>query len=301
MKIHVHIFVLLALLLLAGMIVSPVCAIGYEITAEPLGGVLNPVAGKITNLTIDMSPTGDAVQRIAVDVGTGTTVNFTLWYGNGATVSGWMEYTNDGFFQQHSEVAIDSDISGYDYIGLQEIGRIDIVGYARNWTSDTQYTTGFIVYDSVFGVSERRAMAYYPVAALGDNVIYKFQLISTKPVAVAYYTNTRENVGRASTLTPIEAGNEWITLALKYSASAIAFLAGLFWIIKFFFVDNLLLIIVLWIAVSMAYSAISSPNIFVFYKKFFKLQKALLDFVVALWMTLWSIINYLVQIFVKWL
>jgi hypothetical protein len=293
--------ILLALLLVLGMIVSPVSALGYEITAEPLGGVLNPVAGKISNLTIDVSPTGDAVQRIAVDVGTGTTVNFTLWYGNGATVTGWMVYTNDGFFQQHSEVAIDSDISGYNYIGLQEIGRIDIVGYARNWTSNTQYTTGFIVYDSVFGVSERRAMAYYPVAALSDNVIYKFQLTSSKPVAVAYYTNTRENVGKASTLTPIEAGNEWISLALKYSGSVLAFIAGVFWILKFFFIDNLLLIIALWISVSMAYAAISSANIFIFYKKFFGLQRALVDFIITLWRVLWEIINYLVQIFVKWL
>jgi len=293
--------ILLALLLVLGMIVSPVCALGYEITAEPLGGQIHLVEGKVSNLSIDVSAKGDAVQRIAVDVGTGTTVNFTLWYGNGATVSGWMEYTNDGFFQQHSEVAIDTDIQGYDYIGLQEIGRIDIVGYARNWTSNTQYTTGFIVYDSVFGVSERRAMAYYPVAALSDNVIYKFQLTSSKPVAVAYYTNTRENVGKASTLTPIEVGNEWISLALKYSGSVLAFIAGVFWILKFFFIDNLLLIIALWISVSMAYAAISSANIFIFYKKFFGLQRALVDFIITLWRVLWEIINYLVQIFVKWL
>ena len=293
--------ILLALLLVLGMIVSPVSALGYEITAEPLGGVLNPVAGKISNLTIDVSPTGDAVQRIAVDVGTGTTVNFTLWYGNGATVTGWMVYTNDGFFQQHSEVAIDSDISGYNYIGLQEIGRIDIVGYARNWTSNTQYTTGFIVYDSVFGVSERRAMAYYPVAALSDNVIYKFQLTSSKPVAVAYYTNTRENVGKASTLTPIEAGNEWISLALKYSGSVLAFIAGLFWVLKFLFIDNLLLIIALYLMIPLAVALCTSRDIFQAIGRYFQYQKKFIDFIISLWSALWSILNYLVQIFVKWL
>jgi hypothetical protein len=293
--------ILLALLLVLGMIVSPVCALGYEITAEPLGGQINLVEGKVSNLSIDVSTKGDAVQRISIDISTGTVVNYTLTYGNGSIVSGWMEYSNDGFFQQHSEVAIDTDVQGYDYVGLQEIGRIDIIGYARNWTSDTEYTTGFIVYDSVFGISERRAMAYYPVSSISDNVIYKFELTSTKPVAVAYYTNTRENVGKASTLTPGEAGNEWLSLALKYAGSVVAFIAGVFWILKFFFIDNLLLIIALWISVSMAYSAITSPNIWGFYKKFFRTQKALIDFIISLWMTLWSIINYLVQIFVKWL
>lgn len=295
------IVVLLAFLVLLGMIVSPVSALGYQITAEPLGGTINLAQGKVTNFSVDVSQKGDAIQRISVDLPTGTAVNFTLTYGNASTVSGWMEYTNDGFFTQYSGVAIDTDIQGYSYVGLQEIGRIDIIGYARNWTSDTEYTTGFIVYDSVFGISERRAMAYFPVSEVSDNVIYAFELTANKPVGVAYYTNTRENVGRASTLTPFEAGNEYITLALKYAGSAVGFIIGVFWILKFFFIDNLLLIIALWISVSMAYSAISSPNIFGFYKKFFKTQRALIDFIFSLWSTLWSIINYLVQIFVKWL
>jgi hypothetical protein len=303
--------ILLSLLLVLGMIVSPVSALGYQITAEPLGGNINLVQGKVSNLSIDVSQKGDAVQRISVDIATGTIVNYTLTYGSGSTVSGWMEYRNStdcadllGFYDgfcQYSGVAIDTDIQGYSYRGYQEIGRIDIIGYARNWTSDSEYTTGFIIYDSVFGISERKAMAYYPVSEVSDNVIYKFELSTNKPVAVAYYTNTKENVGKASTLTPIEAGNEWISLALKYAGSAVAFIAALFWIIKFFFIDNLLLIIALWLSVSMAYSAITSPNIWGFYKKFFGTQKALLDFVVSLWQTLWSIINYLVQIFVKWL
>jgi putative sterol carrier protein len=301
--------ILLALLLVLGMIVSPVSALGYQITAEPLGGNINLVQGKVSNLSIDVSQKGDAVQRISVDIATGTIVNYTLTYGSGSTVSGWMEYRNstdcadllffyDGFCQ-YSGVAIDTDIQGYSYRGYQEIGRIDIIGYARNWTSDKEYTKGIIIYDTVFGISERKAMAYYIKGEAGS--IYKFQISTNKPVAVAYYTNTKANVDKAADTTPGEAGNEWLSLALKYAGSAVAFIAGLFWILKFFFIDNLLLIIALWISVSMAYSAITSPNIWGFYKKFFKTQKALLDFILSLWTTLWSILNYLVQIFVKWL
>ena len=282
--------ILLALLLVAGMIVSPVCALGYEITAEPLGGQIHLVEGKVSNLSIDVSAKGDAVQRIAVDVGTGTTVNFTLWYGNGATVSGWMEYTNDGFFQQHSEVAIDTDIQGYDYIGLQEIGRIDIVGYARNWTSNTEYTTGFIVYDSVFGISERRAMAYYPVPSISDNVIYKFELTSTKPVAVAYYTNTRENVAKAAATTLLEAINEWVQLAISLAFFVKDTAIALFFWLKFFFWDNLGMTVALYISISMAYAANTAKDIFLFIGKFFNDQKKLFEFVLRLWTTLVNII-----------
>jgi hypothetical protein len=281
--------VIFAVLLLAGMIVSPVYALGYEITAEPLGGNINLVQGPITNVAIDVSPDGNAIQRISVDVPTGTTVNFVLYYGNGSTVSGWMKYTNIGLLRQRSEVAIDSDVQGYDYVGIQEIGRIDIVGYARNWTSETEYTTGFIVYDSVFGISERRAMAYYPVSSVSDNVIYGFEITSNNPVAVAYYTNTRANVGKAAVSTPLEAINEWVNFALQLGGSLLGFLIGVLFFLKFLFVDNLLLIIALYISVTMAYAAISSKNIFMFYRNFFKMQRSLITFMMEIW-------NYLVQI-----
>jgi len=301
MKTKSHIIVLLAVLLVLGMIVSPVCA-RYEISPQPLSGDMIKTPGKITDLTVDVSQQGKAFHKISVDVGTGTTVNFTLWYGNGTTVSGWMKYTNDGFFQQHSETAIGGDVSVFDYVGVQEIGRIDVVGYARNYTDTANYTSGFIVYDTVFGLTQFNAMAYYLVSGgISDNVIYKFQITSDLPVSVTYYSDTRSSVGKWANQTPGGVVSDWITLALKYSGSVLAFIAGVFWILKFFFIDNLLLIIALWISVSMAYSAITSPNIWGFYKKFFKTQKALVDFIISLWMTLWSIINYLVQIFVKWL
>ena len=300
---------LLALLLLAGMIVFPVCALGYQITAEPLGGTMNLVLGRPTNLSIDVSQKGDAIQRITIDIPTGTALNFTLWYGSGSTVSGWLEYRNStdcedliffyDAFCQYSAVSIGGDDQGYTYRGIEEMGRIDIIGYARNYITDTNYTSGIMVYDALRISTEY--MSYYPVSGSSPIAIYKFAYTSTKPVVVNYYTNTRANVEKAARTTLFEAGNEWIALALKYAGSTVAFIAGLFWILKFFFIDNLLLIIALWISVSMAYSAITSPNIWGFYKKFFRTQKALLDFILSLWTTLWSILNYLVQIFVKWL
>ncbi|MCJ7696867.1 MAG: hypothetical protein MUO73_00850, partial [Thermoplasmata archaeon] len=83
--------ILLAFLILAGMIISPVCA-RYEISPQPLSGDMITTPGKVTDLTVDVYTEGKAFHKISVDLGTGTSVNFTLWYGNGATVSGWMSY-----------------------------------------------------------------------------------------------------------------------------------------------------------------------------------------------------------------
>lgn len=289
-----HIFVLLAFLIVLGMIVSP--SMAYTITAEPLGGVLHPTLGKTTSMEVDMSPQGEAVQRILVDVPTGTSVNFTLWYGSGKTVTGWMQYTQSSscddfisFFDsycQYSGVAIGSDAQGYNYRGVQEIGRMDIVGYGRN---DTSNQTGFLVYDTVVGVWQGQIMSFYAVSNPQDMVIYKFQITSNNPVDITYYTNTRQNVLNAATKTIFDVGSEWVNFALSIGSTLLGFVLMSFAVIKFFFIDNFLLVIALWISVTMAYSAISTRNIFQFYTKFFRYQKSLYYFMIELW-------NYLIQI-----
>jgi hypothetical protein len=280
-----HLFFVLILL------VSPVCA-QIEITAEPLGTSFKEFIqpGKVSNLTVDVSTTGDAIQRIAVDLDTGTAVNFTLTYGSGQTVSGWMEYENDGFYTQHSEVAIDTDIQGYSYVGIQEIGRADIVGYAKNWTSASEYDTGFVVYDSVFGYSDRRIMAFYPIAGISDSVIYKFEITSTKPCGIVWITDTRGNVGKAAGTTIFDVGNEWVQFALSMGSLLLGIVTALAYWLKFIFIDNIVMEIALYLSISMAYSACTAKNIFQFFRKFFKDQRAFFTFLLELVMMLVNLV-----------
>ena len=279
---------LLVFVLVLGMIVSPVCALGYEITAEPLGGQTHLVPGRPTNLSVDVSSQGDAIQRISFDIPTGTTLNFTLWYGAGSTVEGWMVYSNDGFMTQYSEVAIGGDAQGYSYWGIQEAGRIDIIGYARNYTTATEYTQGFMVYDALR--ISTKFMAYYPVSDLSDNVIYKFEYNSTQPVIVLYYTNTRENVAKAATTTLLEAVNEWVKFAIEIAFFVMDTAIALFYWLKFFFWDNLGMTIALYVSISMAYSANTSKDVFKFIGKFFNDQRKLFEFMLSLWTTLVNLI-----------
>ena len=271
----------LAVLVLSCMIVSPVCALGYEITAEPLGGVLHLVPGRPTDLSVDVSQDGDALQRITIDIPTGTILNFTLWYGNASTVEGWMVYSNDGAFTQYSEVAIGGDVQGYSYWGIEQAGRVDIIGYARNYTSETEYTEGIMVYDALR--ISTKYLAYYPVSDISDNVIYKFEFTSTQPVIVNYYTNTRENVGKAASTTLLEAINEWVQFAISIGFFIMDTAIALFYWIKFFFWDNLGMTIALYVSISMAYTANTAKDIFKFFGKFFNDQKKLFEFILSLW------------------
>jgi hypothetical protein len=279
---------LLALLLLGGMIVSPVCA-QYQISPQPLSGDMVVVPGQITYLLVDVSPDGDAIHKISVDIPTGTTVDFTLTYGNGDTVSGWMKYVNNGFYQQTSEVSIGGDTSTFDYVGMQQIGRIDVVGYARNYTDDTNYTSGFIVYDTVFGLTQFNAMAFYEVPDLSSNVIYKFELTSDQPVSVTYYSDTLATVSEYANKSPLEIINEWVAFAVSMASFVYGVVVALFTWIKFFFVDNLLMTVSLYLALTMAYSFGRAKNMQQGLTKFFRFQRAFFEFILSLW-------NYLVQI-----
>lgn len=304
--------VFLAMLIVLGVMVSPVCAIGLEIVRPPhQWSGQNGTVERVYNLTVDELSRGNAIQQINVDLGTGTLVDFTFWYGNGQTVGGTMEYRNStdcvdwipfDAFCQYSGVSIGGDSHGYSHRGLAEIGRIDIVAYARNWTTDTTYTTGFLVTDTQFGFSEGIARAYFMVPNGTNNIIYKFSVIATKPVTVVWLTNPYDSVQTGVQKNIVETALDWKTTAEIYSSAIFEFLAFLVTFTVLFFVGgNFLLVIVLWFGVTLAYSAISSGDSFGFYRKFFRLQETFLKFVVFLWTTVVYIITAMIQALLKWL
>lgn len=274
------------LILAALLLVAPALA-SYEITAEPLGGTLHTSGTKFSDYTIDETANGDALQRISWDLPTGTTVNYTLTYGNSETVSGWFEYTNDGFYTQHTEVAIGGIASGYDYWGLQEIGRVDIVGYARDTNTNQR---GIIVYDSVFGFSERRAISFYQTSNVSDGVIYKVHFTSNKPIGFAWYSNTRANVAKAADTSLLDVVNEWVQLAESIASFIYNTVVTLLYWLKFFFWDNLMMTVALYIAITAAVAFNKTKDVFKGIQQFFKYQRALFEFILILWSYLVNLI-----------
>lgn len=287
---------LIILMLCMMLMVSPALA-AYEITAEPLGITTNTPGGQFSDYTIDVSQDGDGIQRISFDLSSGTTINFTLTYGDGSTVDGWFEYTNDGFYTQHTEVAIGGSASGYNYIGLQEIGRIDIVGYARNTTPDPD-VLGIIVYDSVFGISEQKAVAFHPTTGAGDGVIYKIHFTSSQPVSFAWWTNDRSLVAKAANTSLLDAINEWIALVSAWKDTIIGVGTSTFYWLNFLFVENLTLIIALYISGSLAFAARScNGNPIRLLRTFLKDQRNLFEFILKLWESLVNLIAQFRSIF----
>ena len=66
---------------------------------------------------------------------------------------------------------------------------------------------------------------------------------------------------------------EWINFAIAIAGLVFGFVLMIVGLIKFFFIDNLLLVVALWLGVTMAYSAISTRNIFQFYHKVLQISR----------------------------
>jgi hypothetical protein len=288
---------LIALILVA-LLITPAFA-KIVITAEPVGGNLETVTVKgVMNYEYDPTAEGRAIQRIGIDVPTGTTVDFTLTYGNGNTVSGTLHYFNDGFFQQTSEIDFGPESSSYTYVGLQEMGRFYVSGYAKNETEPGVYSDpGFVVFGSTAGLSFiNNDFVYYQVT--GDPVIYKLEIGSNAPVDVAVYTNPRDEVATAASKSFFDIANEWVEYALSIGGTIYDVVTSAFKWIRFFFIDHLAMTVALYIAGSLAFSARACRgNPIRMLRQFFKDQVGLFHFILDLWGKLIEIISSFRSIF----
>jgi hypothetical protein len=287
---------LLAVLVLAGVIVSPVSAITYTRTATPINGLMEHDHVFINNTvstTFDASPNGKAILEAYFIVPSEAQVDFTLYYGSGGSVSGYMENHHEsgifGFAYTNSTVSINGVTKSYTYGDIVPLTELTITGYAYETGNNT--VTGFLVSSYDYGgFLGNDLAAFYPVNVINNNLIYRIDATGTDSFNMEIVEASQSTVSNAVSRSALDAFNDWVNFSIGIASQLMGFVLMLFGIIKFFFIDNILLVIALWIGVTMAYSAISSKDIFGFYKKFFKFQRTLLDFIVGLWNTLVQII-----------
>lgn len=303
-----HIFILLAFLVLGGMIVSPVMA-NRIVTTGYFPHVISEYESEgITNLVYTINSTR-AISNVHFRAPKGTVLNYTIGYGAGQTMDGYLSYLPGGvdvfgFGEGITTINIGSDTDSRSFVDTGLLRKWEIVGYAREEHDNaTVISTGYAIYDLSLGLGnvglESNFIAYQPVDYVQP--IDSITFTSNQPVWVLIETADREEIQSGISTTGFDVVNSWLKFALFITGSVFAFASGVFWLIKFLFIDNLLLIIALWISVSMAYSATSSRDVFQFYRKFFKFQKALLDLITSLWEVLVRVIGAMVQMLLKWL
>lgn len=300
-----RIVVLLAFLLCLGMIIPPVCAASYTLTGYMEYNIFDVQKEYHTNvqsLVFDKSAEDQAITLVHFKCPQDHQIDFTIYYGIGSTVSGSVSNVNNWSWipptTTTSTISFDGVNKSYSYFDTNPSWDYYLSGYARDNEANT---TGLIVYNAGYGSFDNDLAVYKAVPNIASNLIYRVDLSSDTVFDVDISYGTKSDVAASVSKTPLDVAGEWLSFAMAVSASVMGFILSVIWILKFFFIDHLLLVIALWLGVSMAYSAISTRDIFQFYKKFFRFQRALLDFIVGLWDLLVRVVGTMVQTLLKWL
>ena len=288
------------------MILSPPAAAAeYSSTLLPQANTTSYYGENVLSWSHDAHDNNGAIALVYFTVPGGSTVNYTLYYGNQSSVSGSMSNTPFGVWTPFvggwtlAAVEINGVTDTYAYWDTNQFYDIEVTGYAR--LSNNTDTTGFLISSDAYGIGDNDLASFFAVPNLQQNLIYKIEVSGTQPFKVEVVDAPIADVQQNVAHTPLEGLNDWLNIAMSIGGAVAGFIGSLFWLIKFFFIDNLLLILALWIGVTMAYSATTSRDIFGFYKKFFRLQKTLIEFIINLWNVLVQAVGTMVQIFVKWL
>ena len=304
----------LFVILLCALMVFPASAATYQLSAVPAANQEVKVVTGVTDYTFDVSTSTGvvnpalgldgkrAIQQITLDMPSDTITTFTLTYGAENTVSGWGKYLHTGqscngvtgnAYCNYNEVSIGGDTHGYNFMGLSEIGHLNIIGYARR-TDDN--STGIIVYDSQLGLNNPSSATAYFNTGAATNIMYKLHVVSDKPIKITIYSNDRTTLQGTVSSTPSEIFSKWVNLATGLSSMVLGLVTGLIYWIGFFFVGkNLILVIELYISGSMAITAWKvRGNPATFLPIFFKDQKALFEFMLGIWNMLISSVGTII-------
>lgn len=241
---------LILCLVVLAMLVLPACAQTVTVTA----------------------PQGQAIKYLTIgsNGGTAATVTFTL--NDGSTVP--CSYTYSSTYPAVGSITVNGETASTSY-----------------YTMGKFYTRFFQTKEMLNGSSNTMRGAYGQINGAWYN--YVEGTTAASPIISATITSTTD-VEYTADYWSIESGTEnvsggWVQYILSLVWMFIGFVKELVFWLKFFFVDNLLLVLALYIGITGAVAFNKKKNIFGALKEFFGYQRKLLEFIVLLW-------NILIQI-----
>ena len=251
---------LFVLLLLAAMI-TPAMAYGYDYAA----------------------PSGYSVWAINFDIPYESTGTITMSQANGQTVTA--TWDNSGLPLSTVSSTIGSDSESFNiYPYLTAHGSIwngENTSYSRQLKFGSGPTAG--------------AWSRVIQTTIDPAVITSYHITSTK--AITATQDLMETSKAAQALSKTDPSDTGLLALLQASIPmVVTVFMGLVWWLKFLFVDNMMLSIVLCITGSMAYLINTSKDIFKFYEKFFKRMSGIFNFVATAFQITFQIITQIAAI-----
>lgn len=287
---------LLLVLLLVLVQVPPAAAAEYDMTGFlPLAINGNEMYNNVQSVDFSVLENDQAITVIHFKVKAGSYVNFTIYYGTGSSVSGSAETSNVGWIPPTttSTIYFNGDSSTYSYWDINPEFEYNLAGYGRDDTNQS----GFLVYNAGYGSFDNDNAVFMPVGDLANNLIYRVEFTSSVPTDIDITYADYNAVAQSASKNAIESALEWVNLAISIGMMLYGVVYGTVLWLKFFFVDNLLMTVSLYLAITMAFAAGRAKTIDGFFRKFFSDQKKLFEFILGLWNVLVSIIGTFRNIF----
>lgn len=277
---------LLAVLIVFSLISTPVSAENtYSLTNNFFWGKTTETIDQYAVTSIDHNSLNNKmrISLVKFHIPKDSRVDFTIYYGNDSTVTGYLENHAINPFQNTETYSIGSDTQTYTFFDAEYVD-VALAGYAK--TNNETPQTGFLVYSQEYNAppTDNKLAAFFPVSDISRNTIYRITATGTKPFDITITDGTPADVANEASKTILDIAWDWINFGIEVSVFVLGFVISIFVWIKFLFIDNLLLIVALYISVSMAYSAMMCRgDVFRFYRSFFKFQRSFLNFIIELW------------------
>ncbi len=284
--------IIITLLLVVSLLGAPVSAAYTMTDVIPGFGVMGQQKEEYTNIktvSYDASGAGDRITLVHFKVPQGTYVNFTLYYGVNSEVSGWAENHATGWGYTTASIHFNGEEKSYNYFDTNPAYDYNLAGMAKE---DITNTSGFIVYHAGLGSFDDNLAVYMPVQSLSTNLIYKVSLSSPEFFDVDITHADALSVAQNADKSMWDVAGDWVNLAISMATFLYDLVVSLLYWLKFFFVDNLLMTIALYLALTMAFAARASRgNIARFFRAWFHDLTALFRFILWLWNVLIDLIS----------
>ena len=227
------------------------------------------VAPALANTVSYQAPDNKAVWGLDFDAQPGTSGTILLTLEDGTTVSG--SYSYAGFVPIVADMEIGSDTGTYSYFIAIPVPLAISVWNGDNSTYGREIKMGY--------GQNRGIWNDVLIVSTSTSPTVRYDITSTGEITV-----TPEIIDRATATQRLAAGDPYEGSILdqffeQFSALTSIFFSAAWWL-KFLFVDNLMLTVSLYFSGSMAYAMLTTRNIFVFYKVWFRQQKAFFEFMV---------------------
>lgn len=277
------------ILILCLILIYPVSAAQYSKTNTIPWNTQEHSFHDVREVSYDASKDNQRLALVQIITPMDSTVSFTIYYGNGSTVSGsfqtsWIAGTvvPPTISRTTSTVTLNGVSKSYTFTDIQPVLEMDIVGYGTD-TNVTPPQTGFLVYNVDYGLFDNDLAVFYPVNNIGVNTIYRVDASCSKPFTIIYRTGNSKEIGQGASKNVIDIVNEWIAYAISIAETVYTIVTTLYYWIKFFFWDNLGMTIALYLAITAAVAFNQCTDIWAGIKKFFKFQISLFTFILFLW------------------